>query len=353
MDAMPRPRVAEAQTLEAALTALNRTTGITGKVVGQEQWDAEHRARADAQVTLTAGGKRHNYVVEVKNTDRFAALGVIKTQLAAYKDAGLLVAPYVTAELAERCRQLELQFVDTAGNAYLDRPGLFVLVTGQRRNPQETVTPARRANTATGMRVVFALLCKPDLLNAPYRVINEAAGVALGAVGWVFFDLNGRGHVLGDGRKGERRFTDPRRLVNEWVVNYPLKLRPKLALGNFRAPHPEWWRKTKIEAYDACWGGEIAGDMLVHNREPGLVTVYMRGDAKRLILDQRLRADAKGDIEILEKFWHFEYAAPTKAPHTVPPLLVYADLMAGPDPRNHETAKLVYDRHLAHAFGPT
>jgi hypothetical protein len=31
---------------------------------------------------------------------------------------GRLVAPRVTMELAENCRELELQFIDTAGNAY-------------------------------------------------------------------------------------------------------------------------------------------------------------------------------------------------------------------------------------------
>jgi hypothetical protein len=42
------------------------------------------------------------------------------------------VAPYLTPDIAERCRELHLPFLDTAGNVYLHEPGLFVFVKGQR-----------------------------------------------------------------------------------------------------------------------------------------------------------------------------------------------------------------------------
>jgi len=40
-----------------------------------------------------------------------------------HREPPLLVAPYITREIAERCRQLGLPFLDTAGNAYLEAPG--------------------------------------------------------------------------------------------------------------------------------------------------------------------------------------------------------------------------------------
>jgi len=50
-----------------------------------------------------------------------------------HREPPLLVAPYITREIAERCRQLGLPFLDTAGNAYLEAPGLFVYVTGNNK----------------------------------------------------------------------------------------------------------------------------------------------------------------------------------------------------------------------------
>jgi len=55
-----------------------------------------------------------------------------------------------------------VQFIDANGNAYLDAPGLFVLVKGQRPRPdQETAVgeiEAPRAGNCDCSEVVFALL---------------------------------------------------------------------------------------------------------------------------------------------------------------------------------------------------
>jgi len=342
----------EARTLETALHALARTTGLRAEIAAKEPEIklGQARHRPDAIITLHEGNKALRYIVEVKTADRFAALAAIKNQLTHYNTPGLLVAPYITPEMAQQCREADLQFIDTAGNAYLNRPGLHVLVTGQKRTAREKLPAAQRANTNTAMRVIFALLCKPQLLNATYREIKDAAGVALGAVGWVFVDLNARGHLIGDGREGNRRFVDAKRLLNEWVTNYPIKLRPKLLARKFRAANPGWWKTVDPEKYGAQWGGEVAADTLVNNREPDHILIYLHGDPANLIVDHRLRPDPNGNVEILDKFWNFQPDTPENFAFLTPPALVYADLMATQDPRNHETAKLVYERYIANTL---
>jgi len=275
---------------------------------------------------------------------------VIASALAGNK---LVLRPYfgarlqpVTAEIAEHCRTLGIQFIDTAGNAYLKAEGLYVFVTGQKRKLTDMPAAKNRATTATGMRVVFALLCKPELLNAPYRDIAAAAGVALGTVGWVFYALQNRGHLLIDKRKG-RQFVDVRRVIEEWVMNYPVRLKPRLAARRFHAPAADWWKKARFEKGAALFGGEAAGDILTKYREPGEVLIYAEGDPARIILDNRLKAAPDGEVEILEKFWNFDLEI--KEGKVVPPLLVYADLMATQDTRNHEVAKLVYERYITNA----
>ena len=98
-----------------------------------------------------------------------------------------------------------MPFLDTAGNAYLHEPGLHVYITGEKPAAGETpIVGAQGGGTATALRVVFALLCNPKLLNAPYREIVEAANVALGAIGWVFFDLEKRGYIAGRQKKHKK-----------------------------------------------------------------------------------------------------------------------------------------------------
>jgi hypothetical protein len=338
----------ERQILGNALQALARTTGLKAKALARQP-KAGKGLHPDAEIVLENAGRRHRYVVEVKAIDRAVTLNHANQQLLRYGKQGVLVAPYLTAELANHCREIGLQFIDTAGNAYLHGPGLFVYTRGDRPlGFHRDATAPRGAGTATALRVIFALLCKPELLNAPYRDIVAAAGVALGAVGWVFLDLERRGLVIG-GKKGNRRFVDAARLAEEWITNYPIKLRPKLAVRRFRATHPEWWRTAQLNKHGAVWGGEVAADRLTGNREPGTYTVYLPDDPAKFVIGNRLRADPDGGIELLQKFWYFELDA-TYGADLAPPLLVYADLMAMPDPRNHDTARRIYDQLLGNAF---
>lgn len=336
-----------------ALEALHRTTGIAGHVIEREPI-IDQDFRANARVEVEANGQRYGYMAEIKRIDRFATLGNIKNQYARYGDQLLLVAPRVTTEIAEKCRELDLQFIDTAGNAYLRGPGLFVLVKGQRLIEGEDIQLAeqqgKRAGTATNLRVFFALLCKPELLNAPYRDINQAAGVALGTVGWVFYDLNARGYITGGKGKGDRVLLERQRLVQEWVTNYPIKLRPKLNPRRFRAPKIDWWKEVDITKYGAQWGAEVAAEKLTGYLRPHALTIYLHKEQgqknlTRMVAEHKLRADLQGDIEILDAFWDFEDEKPM--PETVPPLLAYADLIATLDPRNLEAAKLIHEQYIA------
>jgi len=341
--------------LDRALHALARTTGLEGHVVAVEPQTAKDRG-ADALIDINAGGKRHRYAVEIKrNVDRLAMLGQVKTQLDQFDRPGLLFAPYITPAIANECRKLGIPFLDTAGNAYLKAPGLHIFITGERP-PEPKAMGARGGGTPAALRVVFALLCNHKLLNAPYRDIVHAAGVALGAIGWVFFDLKERGYITGGNKKRERRFVEPVRLFEEWVTNYPIKLKPKLNPRRFQADNLDWWRNTPLHDLGAFWGGEIAADRLTHYLKPATCTIYIKPETAqnalpRLVADHRLRADPNGNVEILEAFWKLP-ADPTY-PDVVPPILAYADLVATLDPRNLEAAKLLRERLIDHALRQT
>jgi hypothetical protein len=342
----------EQELLWRALEALHKTTGIAAKIVEVE--GITHGFRWDARIEIEINRQVYKYIAEIKNVDRFAMIEQIKNQLATQTDQPLLVVQRITTGVAEKCREIGLQFIDTIGNVYLQRPGLFVFVKGQRPKEGEHFLldqqNAQRAATPTNLRVVFALLCKPELLNAPYREINEVAGVALGAVGWVFTDLNIRNYTVGG--KGERVLLEHQRLLQEWVTNFPIKLRQKLNPRRFHAPIPDWWKNINVTKYGAQWGGEVAAEKMTRYLKPQDLTIYFhkknaQQNLAKMVVENRLRADPRGEIEVLDAFWNFEDEK--DLPETVPPLLIYADLLATLDPRNIETAQMIYDKYLKNA----
>jgi hypothetical protein len=123
--------------------------------------------KEDSQLQLQYGHKTIIRSAQVKRTVGKASLGTIAHQLAQI-DAPLLVTEYVAPEVAERLRELNIQFVDTAGNAYLEDPPLLIWVTGRR--PERPPIEARptRAFQPGGLKLIFALLCNPALANTAY-----------------------------------------------------------------------------------------------------------------------------------------------------------------------------------------
>jgi hypothetical protein len=338
--------------LDRALTNIAGETGLKAKIVKWEPRLAPPaKIRPDALIEINGQHQKYRFAVEAKNIDRFEMLH----QIRAFWPKGqtpqlLLVAPYITPKIAERCREIEMYFADTAGNMYLRGPGLHVYVVGKPKPPELHVTDAGRAINPAGLKVVFALLCQPELLNATYREIAARARVALGTVGPVMKDLEKRKHITPDLAAGPamRRFLQADRLLQEWVAVYPTVLRPKLNIKRFRAQQHKWIAGVDLRPYNATWGGEVAANKLVGYLEPQTATIYAPQLPRQLIVDQKLRADINGDVEILDLFWNFQ--ATTPAQDVVPPILAYADLMATTDGRNLEAAKMIYERYICTAF---
>lgn len=326
--------------LDAALLALNRAAGLSAVVTEEPRFEDR---RIDAVVKIRTDQGDRIFVAEVKAVDRFQTPAQVKAQLARYAELPLLVAPFISTETAERCRNLHLSFIDTAGNAYLEAPGLYVYVTGQPR-PREVGESRFRAVGAAGLQVTFALLSRPALVQAPYREIARASATALGSLTHVMRDLEARGYLTGDRR---RRLLDPRRLLEEWVTHYPIALRPKLHPRRFEAPQ-EIVAQTDLSSLQAYWGGERAAERLTRLLKPGAITIYAPKSVNRLVAALRLRARPAGNVEVLETFWNFEPDPSYR--DLVPPALAYADLMASRDSRNVEAANLIYERHIEPTF---
>ncbi|AJY11800.1 hypothetical protein K6W16_24220 [Burkholderia dolosa] len=343
----------EQQVLDAACVAFERATRRFRARPGRVP--AAARGHANALIRFDVGAHTFEMpaVVSLRAespADAFAALHRHGGAAPRGAQPPMLIAPYLSAELIAALIDQDIPFLDTAGNAFLNRPEAAVMIAGRPKPARAPRVQASRATTPKGLRVMFALATLPGLAAQPYRAIAAASGVALGTVNLAMEDLLARG-LVAQRRNGERMLPDWPRFVQEWVALYPSRLRAKLPARRFSAVAPDWWRGFDFAAFDARLGGEPAADWLTHDLKPAAVTVYTHGAvANRLLLSARLRPDPRGDVEILNAFWPAAAAAGWRDAHApvVPPLLIYADLVSSGDSRNLAAAERIHERYLAH-----
>lgn len=336
--------------LDKALEVI-RALGLTAELV--EEKPALGRTRADALVRIAYGGQEALYAVEVKRAMRPATLGGVLNQLDRLGQQALLVTDYVTPPMAETLRARGVAFIDAAGNVYMEHPGALIWVKGQKPTAPEVPLALGRAFQPTGLQVLFALLCNPELINRPYRELGAIAGVAHGTVGWVIPDLKQQGFVADlKGKRGTRRLFQLDRLLAQWVDAYARQLRPRMLIGRYYVAKLEGWRDWPLAKHGALWGEEPAGALLTHHLRPGTLTIYADKLPGPLAARQKfLKEPAPGHtaiVEVRRKFWNFPGEEERNG--VTPPVLVYADLLANGDGRCIETAKIVYEAHVARLF---
>jgi hypothetical protein len=319
------------------------------------------RADADTFARIAKGKVQVDVVIAVKRNPTPATLGAMLAQANAYALAHdkpvVIVTDYVTQPVADRLRAAQQQFIDLAGNAYLEAPGWLVYVVG--RKPVMTGAPKHAAKgvTPAGLKVGFALLCDPTLANAPQRTIALVAGVALGAVPAILADMRDAGQLMVVGKV--RRVQANKRMLDEWAITYARTLRPKTLTATYTTQNFADWKTWPLNTKQVKWGGEPAAALLTGYLRPGVLTLYTEKLPARLIHDQRLiRAHVLADtalVEIRKPFWGealtlrdgHSAVVKTMYEETVPPVLIYADLLATGDARCIETAEKLYDEHLA------
>ena len=339
---MDNQNITTKQNLLDTVLARLRTLGVQGEIVEREPNMGRGHARPDALVRLKRGNDDVLVTVEVKRGLRPGTMGATLFHLQRMGETAMLMADYVTPQLAEQLKANKIAFADAAGNAYIEQPTWLIWVKGEK--PTEGAYAAEqkgRAFQASGLRVLFALLCQPTLVNENYRAIAKAAGVAHGTVGWVMAELPGLGFVADIA--GKRRLLQPERLLQQWVEAYARKLRPKLLLGRYQADGKEWQATIDPLKYEAVWGGETAAAKMTNMLRPEITTLYVRKRDPALMHAARLKPNPTGNVELVTRFWEFE----NDKPELAPVILVYADLLATGDARCIEVARELHGGIIA------
>ena len=287
--------------------------------------------------------KEWEFKAEVKLRVNRATIALMKHQMK-FAGNGLLVTEYVNPELAEIMRNQGIPFIDGAGNAFINASPLYIFIKGEKPDKAEKAEPVKRLFRPGGMKLIFALLNNPGMEKATYRDMAKAAKVALGTVDFAITELKELGFLIDLGKKG-RRLLNTERLLRRWVEAYPENLKPKLVQERFRTDTRNWWKHIQPVEFGALWGGEIAATELTGYLKPEIYTVYTDQLAGKLIFKFKFQKDPSGNVEILMPFWNFKWELAEKG--LVPPLLIYADLMATGDARAIEAAEIIYDKYIA------
>jgi hypothetical protein len=330
----------EENILQKALDKFQKTTAIEIEF-HTDVYDEPFRP--DALIRITHQGLEWYFAVKVKLGVTRAYLGIVTQELMKFREKGLLVTRYVPPPIADLLKELDVPFIDTAGNVYINDPPLYVFIKGNKPDEEPRPEPIQRVFRPAGIQVLFALLCNPGMEAEPLREIAKAANVALGTVNAVMKGLEKMGYLFDMGRRG-RRLVRKDHLLTRLITAYTEQLRPKQFIGRFQAIKYDWWREIDIQVFGAFWGGETAAAILTEYLNPEVTTIYTKKPIGELALKNRLKKDPNGNVEILNVFWNFEHSMISKG--LVHPILVYADLMATGDSRNIKTAGLIYDEEI-------
>jgi hypothetical protein len=342
-----KPPINEREFLNQAIRVFHQETGLEL----HPTVESEVMPYSDGFI-LELGDTGIQYSVELKRWAQQANIGTIVAQLRRMPPPALLVADYVNPNMADRLREAGAQFIDAAGNAYLNEKTFFVFVKGNRKT-QVHASPRKtsRAFNSSGLKLIFSFLTDPHLVGETYRRMAEASGVSLGAIGWVLNDLKDKGYVREHGKKGARSLENPMGLLDRWAESYPEKLLPELDMGLFQATSAMPWKNIRPELLGGCWGGEVAVSRLGNYLSPAQGTIYLpREKLKNLVMEYRLRKspdnspNTSDTLQINEKFWLDDSLNVNQTPGIAPDILVYADLLMTGDPRNLEAAERLYDQ---------
>ena len=339
--------------VQACIATLTKATGLD--VEFHERTPAEYRAPHDGLLIIRTAAGSDRYAVEVKRSVTTNNLPAVLSQLhrmgETHHEPPLLMSAYVPPAVATQLESHGVAYADAVGNAHLNGPAAYVHILGKRPQPAASITGL----TATDLTIVFAILCRPRLLQEPLRTIATETGISLGKVSSTLRSLDALEFIHTEGR--HRMLRQPERLLNRWELGYLETVRPRL--------HPTTWGippETSLEAthqqalrmQDVLIGGEYAADALTRFLKPGSLTLHLPSAAtKRAAVELRLRpsqAEAPS-VMLVDRFLQgLDQAEPpsTSGTHTpkAHPILARAELLAIGSDRLREVADRIRDDHI-------
>lgn len=292
----------------------------------------------DGTITIEFNNHKFKIPVEVKNEFRKHHVQQLTQKLLDNNlNEVMVIANKILPNAKEELRNTNIAYLETNGNLYIKTDYVWLWIDNNKPLKIQKEL-GNRAFTKAGLKVLFQFIIDKNLVNQPHRTIANKANVALGNIPLIINGLKETGFLL-HLNKREYLWKDRKVLINRWITEYEIKLKPSLLKGKFKLRKN--WNELNLKTGVTLWGGEPAGDILTNHLRPEVFTLYTNEDRVNLLKNYLLAPDLEGDVEVYEMFWKKDDDF-----QTAPPFLVYADLILADNKRCRETAKIIFDEFI-------
>ena len=251
----------------------------------------------------------------------------------------ILISDYIPKAVKKYLKEKNQSYLDAAGNAFITDQQAFVIYIETNKNSPIFSKKSNRAFSKSGLKMIYQILVDAHILNKPYRYIGEASQISIDTVRHVLKDLLRDKYIVKVNEK-EFKLINKEGLLQEWITYFNKILRPKLNQRNFNPISKNI--RSSISPANVSIGGELAAEYLSDYLIAESAIIYTNEPFFELAKSSGWIPATDGKITLIEPFWA-EKEAPKKIVNSI---LIYADLLNNPTPRNLETAEIIYNKYV-------
>lgn len=295
-----------------------------------------------------------NIFVEFKNEVRPQFATSFKVQNSKYPT--LIASNYITPKAKAILKEKKISYLDSYGNAFVQLPQLKIYV--EQQNGKPITSESSKVFTQAGAQLIFQFLNRPEEVNETVRRLAHISSISLGSVSKIINGLFDEGFLVHWNKEKKYQLVRKEELLERWTPILNEKVLPNHKIGtySFTGNLEEQW-KTQFLRPNVWWSGEPGAALLTDYLYPEKYTLFTTFNKQEILTKLKLVPDAKGKISLYAPFWGNTSTVSiinpneiTKAKNHVNPLIIYAQLIHSGDPRNIETAQIIYNEHIAPKF---
>lgn len=232
----------------------------------------------------------------------------------------------------ELLRENGRNYVTSEGNIYIaDKEVCIWFELPNARAQLHAVDRHRKRWSKADLQVVFVLLAKPDSVKASQPKLADWAGVSQASTHRTLKALRATGD---DYTRPEQWEIRRPLLIERWAEAYAIDLRPSLELNQYKGH----WNLDDVQEPPPAFALSGSAAMVARKQvlaQAPILELYGPEDDLPLRKNYHLSRSSQGNVFLRKRFWTFDPFGPA------PDLLVYADLLASSDPRDHEAADFI------------
>lgn len=311
----------------------------------------------DGCLELRVAGDRIVFAVAIRPAIHDEHLGPLAHLRRQWETRGrrlLVCTRRIPERMGARLRALGIGYLDTAGTAWFEAPGVLVKVTG--RAATKRLTRSTRL-TGADLRLLHVLLRTAGTAGSNQRQLSAAAGIALGAVGKGLRALEARGLLR---RRGTTDWEVPDRAAAQaqFAEGWATVMRRRLEPRSYRALGPRWLerlpKRLAVLGDRFLLGGELAAARLTDTLQTQHATLHVAAGTHHEIGNELdLLPDNDGPITLIARFGTGD-ALPDperRGLWLAHPLLIHAELVAVGDERLAPAIEAMWRRCVEDGLG--